>query len=147
MKQRMKCSIAIGLMALLSVITFTPTVRGQPPARTFRSDMGVVTLGPGQIMRVSVIVDFAPNHFRFAWTKYMPSGCNPDGVCRHAIESQGATTPVTVDPNETVTFDVQGTGAPIRVVVESSRRTRVLGVVFDTSTQRVVAIIHPFSDF
>lgn len=40
-----------------------------------------------------------------------------------------------------------GTGAPVRVVVESNRRTRVLGIVFDTSTQRVVAIIHPFSDF
>jgi len=146
MKRRMKCSIAIGLMALL-VITFTPTVQGQPPARTFRSYTGAVTLGTGQIMRLSVIVDSAPNHVRFAWAKYMPSGCNSDGVCRHAIESQGATTPVTVDPNETVTFDVQGTGAPVRVVVESSRRTRVLGIVFDTSTQRVVAIIHPFSDF
>jgi hypothetical protein len=132
----------------LSAITFAPTAQGQQSTKIFRSDIGVVTLGTGQVLRVSVIVDFAPNHVRFAWTKYMPSGCNADGVCRHAIESQGATTPVTVDPNETVTFDVQGTGAPVRVVVESSsRRTRVLGIVFDTSTQRVVAIMHPFGDF
>jgi hypothetical protein len=150
MKRKMKSSITIAMSAVLSVLTFVPTTHGQPPARRFRTDTGIITPAVGQVLRITVIidVDFGPTNVRFAWMKYMPSGCNSDGVCRHTIESQGATTPVMVDPNEGVSFDVQGTGAGVRVEVESnSRNVRVLGIVFDTNTKRIMAIIHPFSDF
>jgi len=60
------------------------------------------------------------------------------------VISQGVTPVETLDPDDALSFDINGTGVQgtgaVRVVVESnSPKTRVLGVVFDTSTQRIVS--------
>ncbi|HEY8203947.1 MAG TPA: hypothetical protein VIF81_04395 [Pyrinomonadaceae bacterium] len=52
---------------------------------------------------------------RFAWMRYMPAGCNNDGVCLHTVESQGITAPVNVGPGSAASFDVQGNGKGVRV--------------------------------
>jgi hypothetical protein len=57
------------------------------------------------------------------------------------VVSQNETPVETLGPDDALSFDVQGAGAGVRVVLESnSPNTRVLGIVFDTSTQRIVAI-------
>jgi hypothetical protein len=38
-------------------------------------------------------------------------------VCGHTVQSQGTTGPVNVGPNDAASFDVQGTGAAVRVAV------------------------------
>jgi hypothetical protein len=54
---------------------------------------------------------------------------------------------MTLSGTDAISFDAPGDGNGINVVVESnSRNAKILGIVFDTSTQRIVAIIHPFSD-
>jgi hypothetical protein len=74
--------------------------------------------------------------------RYASTGCSGmPAVCRHTVDSEGVTPLETLDPDEALSFDLQGMGDGVRVVVESnSPNTRVLGIVFDTSTQRIVAI-------
>ena len=80
---------------------------------------GSSTLGMSQVLRVTVNGRDGNDTFRvrFAWMKYMPAGCNTDGVCRHTLQSQGITAPVNVGANEAASYDVQGTGGGVRVNV------------------------------
>ena len=124
MKHRVTFSIMLTLVLLISVVSLPLTARGQQPPR-FRADTGFITLGQGQVLRVSISVDptvDTPPRVRFGWTKYMAAGCNNDGVCRHSVASQGATAPVTLNAEDSVSFDLQGTGTGARIVVFSSSR-------------------------
>jgi hypothetical protein len=56
---------------------------------------------------------------RFRWIKYMAAGCNSDG-CRHTVASQGVTGPVELGANEAASFEVQGTGDGVRIIVETN---------------------------
>lgn len=141
MKSRMTISIALSL--LLSVATFAPTAKGQQPPGRFSTRSGVVTLGPGQGLRVTVVnTDEKDIRVRFAWAQYMPAGCSGmPAVCRHTVASQGATTPETLGADQALSFDVPPTGGGVNVTVSAnSRNVKVLGVVFDTSTQRIMSI-------
>jgi hypothetical protein len=118
MKRRITAASALVLVTLLSIATFTPAGRAQQPRR-FRADTGVITLGMGQVLRLTVNGLNGNDAFRvrFAWMKYMPSGCNNDGVCRHTVQSQGITAPVNIGTNEAASFEMQGTGGSVRVSV------------------------------
>lgn len=140
MKGRMTISIALSL--LLSVATFAPMAKGQQPRR-FSTRSGVITLGTGQGLRVTVVnTDGGDIRVRFAWTQYMPAGCSGmPAVCRHTVASQGATAPEILGADDALSFEVPATGGGVNVTVSTNNRNaRVLGVVFDTSTQRIVAI-------
>jgi len=119
MKRKSMFSVVLAFSLLVTMISFPLTVQGQQGHR-FRSDTGVITLGIGQVLRITLSSEAFEDNIikvRFAWMKYMPSGCNPEGVCRHTIQSQGVTAPVNVGPNEAASFDVQGTGGNVRVSV------------------------------
>lgn len=145
MKHRMTLSLVLKLSLLLSLVSLPATAQGQQPER-FSAYSGMVTLGTGQVLRVTVAAmgndgNERPIRIRFAWKQYMASGCNGmPQVCRHSVASQGLTVPVTMG-DDAVSFDAPGTGVPVNVTVTSnSRNVKVVGVVFDTSTQRIVAI-------
>jgi hypothetical protein len=112
-------------------------------------DTGVVPLGPNQVLRVTVAVgdtngdgsisgsDLA--RVRIRRIEY--DRCTPK-LC---VTSQNLSPVLTVSPNDAVE-DGDADGADFlawqRVIVTStSRNVKVLGVVFDTSTQRVVSQI------
>ena len=140
MKRKIILSIALVMsVAMLSLIKSDSTVKAEPPQR-FRFPTGFVNPGPGQMLRITLGCgggNYCPTNVRILWTQYMPVGCNPAGVCRHTVESQGAT-PVIMLGNDAFSFDVPDNGNGVNVVVESdSRNVKVLGIVFDTSTQRV----------
>ena len=118
MKGKMTLSLVLTLSMLFSLVGFATTAQGQP-AQRFRGDTGVVTPGMGQILRITVVYTGDTNfaRVRFAWMKYMLAGCNGDGVCRHVVQSEGATAPVSIGPNEAASFDVQATGGGVRVSV------------------------------
>src|SRR2546425_13226771 len=117
MKRQSTLSIAIALSLFISIVSFPLTAQAQQPPKRFRGDTGVITLGMGQVLRVTVNGRDGNDNFRvrFAWMKYMPSGCNTDGVCRHTLQSQGVTAPVNVGANEAASYDVQATGGGVRV--------------------------------
>lgn len=153
MKTRMTLSIALTLSLLPSLVSFPSTVKGQQTSRRFSASSGVVTLGMGQMLRVTVAAmgndgSEKPIRLTFGWAQYMAADCNGlPQVCRHTVASQGLTVPVTMG-DDAVSFDAPGTGVAVNVTVTSnSRNVKVLGIVFDTSTQRIVSIIHPFGDF
>lgn len=118
MKYKNRKLMALGLALLISLATFAPTSRAQQ-RRRFRADSGVVTLGMGQILRITISSEGFEDGFRarFNWAKYMPAGCNPEGVCRHTVQSRGATALVNVARGEAASFDMQGTGGGVRVEV------------------------------
>ncbi|HEV8589357.1 MAG TPA: hypothetical protein VGQ72_10820 [Pyrinomonadaceae bacterium] len=115
MKCKTRSSIGIALTVLLSAMIFVPPAQGQPGRRF--PDTGVVTPMTGQILRITVNMGSGNDTIsvRFAWMRYMPAGCNNDGVCLHTVESQGITAPVNVGPGEAASFDVQGDGKGVRV--------------------------------
>jgi len=151
MKTRMTLSIVLTLGLLLSLVSFPSTLNAQQPQR-FRFATGVVTPGMGQTLRVTVAagdINGDDIRVRIGWMRYGAAGCSGmPAVCRQTVESQGVTASMTLSRTDAISFDVQGDGNGVNVVVESnSRNAKVLGVVFDTSTQRIVSIIHPFGDF
>ena len=143
MKRKMTFSLTLTLSLLLSLVSLPSTAQAAPPQR-FRADTGLQTPAVGQTLRITVAGDAGNDaiRVRLKWMQYAAQGCSGmPAVCRHMVVSQGTTPVETLGPDDALSFDVQGTGAGVRVVVESnSPNTRVLGVVFDTSTQRIVAI-------
>jgi hypothetical protein len=143
MENRMTLSILLTLSLLLSLASFPSMALGQQPAGRFSASSGAITLGAGQGLRVSAVNnDGRAIRVRFAWTQYMAADCSGTPVvCRHTVASQGTTTPETLATDDALIFDLPASGGGVNVTVQSnSRNTKVLGVVFDTSTQRVVAI-------
>jgi hypothetical protein len=160
MKQRITLTIALTVsVVLVSLASSDSTAQAQPERRRV-ADTGILSLAPNQELRLTLLrltlmgdadgdgkVD-AADYVLFRRMEYGQESCSSDGVCKLVVTSQTTTNPVRLRPGEAVSFTcIPGSVFGVRVVVESNRRTRVLGIVFDTSTQRVVAIIHPFSDF
>ena len=120
MKYRTRSLMAVSLVVLLSVAVLTPTISAQRPHR-FHADTGVITLGLGQVLRITLSSEaFEDANIvrpRFVWFRYGPTTCNPQGVCRQTVTSQGTTAPVNINQNEAASFDVQGTGGGVRVAV------------------------------
>ena len=141
MKRKMTFSLTLTLSLLLSLVTLPGTAQAAPPER-FKFDSGVVTPGMGRVLRITFNGTSGNDtiRVRLRWMQYMAQSCSGmPPVCRHMVVSQGATPVETVGPGDALSFDVPETGAGVRVVVESnSPNARVLGVVFDTSTQRIV---------
>jgi hypothetical protein len=110
----------VTLIILLSVATLAPTISAQQ-RRRFRADTGVITLGIGQVLRITIASEgFESQNIirtRFVWMRYGPMNCNTEGVCRQMVQSQGATTPAVLNQNEAASFDMQGTGGGVRVGV------------------------------
>jgi hypothetical protein len=143
MKNRKTLSIVLTLSLLLSVVSFPSMALGQQPAGRFSTSSGLITLGAGQGFRVTAVnSDGRAIRVRFAWAHYMAGDCSgtPE-VCRQTVASQGTTTPQTLSSDDAVSFDHPASGGGVNVTVESnSRNSKIVGIVFDTSTQRIVAI-------
>jgi hypothetical protein len=118
MKYQSRVSIVLALSLFMSMLSLPLTVQGQPSIR-LRGDTGVVYVGGSEVLRITVtgLGGADAIRVRFAWMKYMPAGCNTDGVCRHVIQSQGVTAPVNIGPNQAASFEIQGTGSGVRVEV------------------------------
>ena len=152
MKRRIALSIVLVLsFVLVSLASSDSTAQAQPGRRRVVADTGIVSLAPNQELRLTATEDGdsdGADFLAFRRIEYGQESCSSDGVCKLVVTSQTTTNPIRLRPGEAVSFTcIPGSVFGVRVVVESNRRARVLGVVFDTSTQRVVAIIHPFSDF
>ena len=151
MKRRIALSIAFSLSIVLAVLASSASTAQAQQGRRKVADTGIVSLGPNQVLRLTATEDGdsdGADFLVFRRMEYGQESCSSDGVCKLVVTSQTTSNPIRLKPGEAVSFTcIPDAVVGVRVVVESNRRTRVLGIVFDTSTQRVVAIIHPFSDF
>ena len=119
MKRQSTLSLVIAVSLLISIVSLPSRTQAQQSTKRFRGDTGVMTLGIAQVLRITVNGNAGADmiRVRFAWMKYMPAGCNTEGVCRHVVQSEGVTAPVNVGPNQAASFEVQGTGNGVRVEV------------------------------
>jgi hypothetical protein len=147
MKRRITLSIALVLsFVLVSLTSSDSRVEAQNQIKVV-ADSGVVTLGPNQILRITVVGALDLNDlyvFRVNKQSYAQNTCS-SGVCKLAAASQTTTDPITLMPGEAVSIDIPNTAFGVRgVILSNNQKGRVTAVVFDTSTQRVVGAMEMY---
>ncbi len=136
MKRKITLSIALVLsIVTLSLIKSDSTVNAEPPQK-FIFDTGIVTLGPGQILRVTsgaLPTGLTLNSFRKIG--YEPIS-NEAGITSLAISSQSVSPPLTLMPGEGASIDIPNTAFGVRgVVLSNSRDVKVTALIIDSSGQ------------
>lgn len=125
---------------------FDSAVNAQQRTR-FKADTGAVSLGAGQKMIVSISVDpvtDTPERVRFRSMRYGQTQCQPNGICRQTAESQETTPILTMNPNESLSFEMNGNGNTVSAeVFSSTRNVRVNVMIIDTATGQITAIDVP----
>lgn len=141
MKRRIITSIALALsIVFVSLMNPDTSANAQNQLRPV-ADSGFITLGPNQVLRVTVATGDEDNiRVRFRRTEYIEQG----NV--YKVASQSISAAITLAPGEAVGYDHIGNFNIRGVVLSSSRKVKVQGVVFDTSTQRVVTFINTTFD-
>ena len=144
MKRRIILSIMLSLSIVLVLLTSSDSrVAAQNQIRIV-ADTGVVTLGPGQTLRVSVTsprdaASGLPTGFRRI--EYTQGACN-SGVCKNEISSQTTSAPIPLAANESLQVDLDWSanvsGSRI-VVLSNSRNAQVNVLIITTATGEVVA--------
>ena len=153
MKQRITLSIALVVsLASLSLPFFVTTTQAQQASTKARFDTGVVTLGPQQVLRLTVdwgdgkpdAVD-AADYVLFRRMEYGQT-CDSDGVCKLVVTSQTTTNPIRLRPGEAVHTSSSGGGFPgIRIVALSNRHsvrataTIINSITGETTSHIIVA--------
>ena len=144
MKRRIALSIALALgVVLLSLMSADSTAKAQP-GRTFVADTGVITLGPNQILRMTVANGLNEATVRFRRLEYTQGTCD-GGVCKHIISAQTTSNPTTLAPGDAARLDIAGheTCSPcdaVRAVVTSNRNVRVNALIISTTTGEVLSV-------
>ena len=132
-------------MLVLGLLLLTCTAAYQTSAQNRLlqvGDSGVVTLGPNQSLRVTVASsDITGDEnlvIRFRQIKY--NKCQTQKLC---VAGQSMSDPIILASTESADGETDGADfLAYRTVVMSNRRNvKVTGIVFDTSTQRVVSQI------
>ena len=139
MKRRITLSMALALSLLLPLVSLPATAHGQQPQR-FTADTGVLTLGPGQILRITVAGGAGNDAItvRFRRTQYAQGSCNSDGVCKHTFIGTDVTGTLSLAAGEAASYDIQQIGSAVRgVVLTNNRNARVVCLVINTATGRV----------
>ena len=144
MKRRIMTSIALVLtIVFVSLMISDTSANAQNQLRPV-ADSGFITLGPNQILRLTVAaadINGDDNiRVRFRRTEYIEQG----NV--YKVASQNTSAAITLAPGEAVGYDHIGNFNIRGVVLSSSRKVKVQGIVFDTSTQRVVTFINTTFD-
>ena len=140
MTSKFRLAVALVSSVALLLMTFDSTTRAHPRQR-FVTDTGVLTLGPNQILRITVgpkIGDNAGNVIvRFGRTTYTQGPCTTDGVCE-LTGTNTFTGPVTLMPGEAASCDVLAAGTYGRgVVMSNTRNVQVTASIIDVVTGRV----------
>lgn len=140
--ENMKRRILIALALVLSLTSFAiPAQKDAPARRMFVRDTGIVNLGPNEVLRLSCVTrDGSPTTVGFRRLEYAQGPCN-SGVCTHTVSSDSTTGPVMLMSGEGASVEIPNTAFGVRgMVLSSVQEVVVVCVVFDTSTQRIMAI-------
>jgi hypothetical protein len=139
--------VATGIAALLALATTTvPATAQTAPRGRVIGDTGLVTLGPDQVLRLSVfhILPYIEqdNLFKLATLRFAPGAC-PGGACPHELVSDELSPAMTVSGPNGMTVDIPaGASSGVRAVVHSqSRRLRVTATIVDANTNQIIAIL------
>lgn len=143
MKRKIMITIALALsIFLVSLMSSDSSVQAQRQPR-FTADTGVITPGPNQRVRLSVVGDWngdGRDDIGLRAITYSQGNCSPDGVCIHTPSSQTSSRIMPM-PGEAATFDIPNTGSGVRGIVTSNRPMVVNAQIIDVETGNVDAII------
>ena len=135
MKRRISLTIFTALtLVMVSLISTDNTANAQNQL-SLVADSGVITLGPNQVLRVTVNGRDGNDELRvrFRQMQYIEQGNI------YKIASQTLSPPITLAPDEAAVVDAADYTLWRTQVLCNRRNVKVTGIVFDTSTQRVVA--------
>ena len=136
----MKRNIALALAALslilVSLLSSDSSVRAQQTRRLVTFDTGVVTLGPNQLLRLTVTGDFNNDGdvtVGLRGIKYTQDVCG-GGVCQ--LVNAGSTTsgPFTLAAGEAVSLDLVATTYGRGIVSSNRKNVRVTAAIVNTLT-------------
>ena len=152
MKRKLTLLIALALGIVLVSLANTGWPVGAEPPQRFVFDTGLIKVGTGQLVLVSVAAgdfngdgsvsgtDFVVRRFEYA-----QGPCTGDDVCRQAIESQTVSDPTRLMPGQAASIVVDPsdpTGNTVRAVVVSNKRSaRVTASIIDTVTGKTTSQI------
>lgn len=109
MKRRIISSIALALSVVLLSLTSSDSTANAARTRRFVADTGMITLGPNQMLRVTVVPASEENlTFNYNRITYAEGTCD-GGVCKHSISSQTTTDPIRLVPGEAASMDIART--------------------------------------
>jgi hypothetical protein len=145
MKRRIALSIAFTLgVVLVSLASSDSTAQAQPATGKVVADTGIVTLGPNQVLRLTLMGDFngdadvdAADYVLFRRMEYGQETCGSDGVCKLVVTSQAATNPIRLRPGAALFYtNNPGSGLfGVRLVALSNRRSvRATATIINTIT-------------
>ena len=142
MKRSITFTIALAVSVLsLALVSSDSTARAQKQNKA-TWDTGVVTLGPNQILRITVALGDTGTHeakVRFRRMGYTQGTCE-GGVCAHQIASDTTSAPVTLTASEAASVNILGTtygGGDRGIVLSNSQDVRVTALIIDTATGSV----------
>ena len=151
MKWRLPLTIAVAVsLILVSLMISDSTAHAQTESRRVVADTGVVSLGPNQVLRLTLTGDFnadgtvdAADYVLFRRMEYGQETCGSDGVCKLVVTSQTTTNPVRLRPGEAIYSNNMGGGLlGVRIVALSNRRSvRATATIINTITGETVSHI------
>jgi hypothetical protein len=106
-----KHTISIGLIfGMLLGLSLMPKVKGQPPARRFKTDTGVVRLGPGQVLRLIINGQDGADTLNVSFRRMFYAGSSNGGVWKGSIVAQDMPASINVGPHEAASTDASQGG-------------------------------------
>lgn len=136
----MKRNITLALAALGLILvllwSFDSAVRAQQTRKIVTFDTGVVTLGPNQMLRVTIVGDFnndGDTTVGLRGIKYAQGACG-GGVCQLVNTGATATGPYTLAAGEAVSLELVATTYGRGIVSSNRQNVRVTAAIIDTLT-------------
>jgi hypothetical protein len=131
--------LGLGVLALGSSGVAAETVA--PNALSVVADSGVITLGPNQLLRVTVVNGGGGQgavSVRFREITYSEGVCNGP-VCIHPVASQNTYGLLTLTGGAAASFEIFNTAYGVRGVVSSDTPgLKVLAEVIDATTNQII---------
>ena len=136
MKRYIALALAALSLILVALLTSNFSVGAQQTRRLVTFDTGVVTLGPNQILRLTLTGDFNSDGdvtVGFRGIKYAQGACG-GGVCQLANAGATATGPFTLTAGEAVSLDLVATAYGRGIVSANQKNVRVTASIVNTLT-------------
>ena len=139
MRGRSSVAVALGVGLLLLLLGSASALEAQSAGRRV-VDTGVISLGPGQFLRVTVASASGDDvRVRFHRLQYSAGPCSSQDVCALSLASRVTSAPVTLAPGEAFYVDI-GTTEQARVLVFGDSRVRVTAHVVDAATRQIIVV-------
>jgi hypothetical protein len=148
MKSQKVFSIALILGALLWPASFAARAQGQSAGRTLVAHSGGISLGSGQILRITINGQAGDDTINVRFRRMYYLGSSNGGVWKSSVVAQDTSAPITLASNEAASIEISqggydGVGGEVIIRGYTGTTTVNAGVLFqiiETSTGAVVSV-------